>query len=564
MRRLKILTVILSLVLILIPTSQAFAQTYYYSVDRIIVDIFWESDGTARIEYEITFTNDPSADPIEYVDIGVPTSKYSITGIDAWINGRPITDLEPSPYVVPGVALGLGPNAIKPGETGVVSVSITGVRDVLYVEDQEDYASALFAPTWFDADQVIGDTEILVRFHLPPGVQPDEPRWHESPSGWPQDAPSTSLDEDGRVVYAWYNPDADGSTIYVFGASFPSEYIPAQILITPTPVSVGGTIGNIGDALGGFCCVGGIVLLFIFFIFIGVFSQRRRKLAYLPPKLSIEGHGIKRGLTAVEAAILLETPLDRILTMILFALIKKDAATVVKEDPLEIEETKPRPEGLRVYEADFLDAMAKKKRVERERALQALMVKLVKSVQKKMKGFSLKETRAYYKSIVKKAWHQVETAETPEVKSERYADALEWEMLDDDFDGRTRRTFGTGPVFLPIWWGAYRPSTVRPSAGRVSSTPTRTSVSHSKGGGVSLPSLPGAEFASSIVTGVQTTANGLVRNVVDFTGGVTKTTNPPPPPSTYSGGRSSGGGGCACACACACAGCACACAGGGR
>jgi len=45
---------------------------------------------------------------------------------------------------------------------------------------------------------------------------------------------------------------------------------------------------------------------------------------YLPPKISIEGKGIKRGLTAVEAGILLEEPLDKILTMILFGLIKKN------------------------------------------------------------------------------------------------------------------------------------------------------------------------------------------------------------------------------------------------
>jgi hypothetical protein len=41
------------------------------------------------------------------------------------------------------------------------------------------------------------------------------------------------------------------------------------------------------------------------------------------PKVSIEGHGIKRSLTAVEAAILLEQPMDKILTMILFGTIKK-------------------------------------------------------------------------------------------------------------------------------------------------------------------------------------------------------------------------------------------------
>ena len=39
----------------------------------------------------------------------------------------------------------------------------------------------------------------------------------------------------------------------------------------------------------------------------GVYSGRSRKLKYFPPKISIEGHGIKRGLTAVEAGILMET-----------------------------------------------------------------------------------------------------------------------------------------------------------------------------------------------------------------------------------------------------------------
>jgi hypothetical protein len=66
-----------------------------------------------------------------------------------------------------------------------------------------------------------------------------------------------------------------------------------------------------------------------------------------------------------------------------------------------------------------------------------------------------------------------------------------------------------------------------------------------------------------MVTGVQNAAKNMVSNVVSFTDGVTKTTNPPPVRSS-SGWTSSGGGGCACACACACAGCACACAGGGR
>jgi hypothetical protein len=563
MRRILALLIVSCVLALAFPVLPAYAQTYLFSVDREIVDVYWEADGTMRIEYELVITNSTSADPMEFIDIGIPTSNYDMSSVQATVDGKPITDIERSPYVVPGVALGLGTNAIRPGATGAVSVSIGEVRDVLYFGDEEGYASGLFTPTWFDREYIYGSTDLTVRFHLPPGIQTEEPRWHESPSGWPSDSPATGLDQEGRVLYEWTNPNANAYSPYVFGASFPTQYVPTEILKEP---DVEPTLSIDEDAIFTVCCIGGVLGLIVLVVGASAFSQNKRKLDYLPPKIAIEGHGIKRGLTAVEAAILLETPLDRVLTMILFGVIKKGAAKVIKEDPLEIEEMETRPEGLRSYETEFLDAMKTKNKREQQEALQKLTINLVKSIQKKMKGFSLKETKDYYQSIVKQAWNQVETAETPEVKSEKFADNLEWSMLDRDFDDRTQRTFRTGPVILPHWWMLYRPSSAPSvSPGRVSSTPTSVTVTHSKGG-VSLPSLPGAQFASSIVTGVQNTASSLVSNLTNFTGGVTKTTNPPPPPSrASSGGRpSSGGRSCACACACACAGCACACAGGGR
>jgi len=109
---------------------------------------------------------------------------------------------------------------------------------------------------------------------------------------------------------------------------------------------------------------------------------------------------------------------------------------------------------------------------------------------------------------------------------------------------------------VPVWWHRYRPwATSAPSPKPSTAAPT------SKRGPVSLPTLPGAAFANTIVTGMQKTADKVVSSVERFTGGVTKVTNPPP--VRASSGRS-GGGGYSCACACACAGCACACAGGGR
>ena len=197
----------------------------------------------------------------------------------------------------------------------------------------------------------------------------------------------------------------------------------------------------------------------------------------------------------------------------------------------------------------------------RKRELQTAMINLVKSVSRSMKGFSRRETRNYYKKIIEAAWKQVEEADTPEVKSETYDKVMEWTMLDNEYDDRTKRVFTGYPVFLPHWWHNYSPRTTTGGA----SMPGKVSAPRSSPtpGGTKMPTLPGSDFAGSIVTGVQDFATGVIGGVSTFTSAVTNKTNPIP--KAASSGRSfKSGGGSSCACACACAGCACACAGGGR
>ena len=188
-----------------------------------------------------------------------------------------------------------------------------------------------------------------------------------------------------------------------------------------------------------------------------------------------------------------------------------------------------------------------------------MTVKLVKSVSEKMKGFSRKETIDYYKSIMEKAWAQVEAADTPEVKSQKFDEALEWTMLDKDYDDRTRRVF-TRPDLRAHVVGTLRPDLPTPLLLRADSC-----IPSSRHGNPSLgrSALPGADFAAQMVTGVQTFSQKVIGNVNTFTKRVTDATNPLPKPTTSGGSRSGGSGGRSCACACACAGCACACAGGG-
>lgn len=542
-------------VLLLVPLSVAYAQTYLFSLPFERVDLYWETNGTLTIEYEIVFQN--QGDPLDVVDLGLPNENYTTSNITATIDGRPVDFIDyDSPYIDIGPAIYFGSNAIRAGDTGTFRARITGITEMLYTDNEDEtYASALFIPNFFGSDFVTGSSDITVVYHLPPGVQPAEPKWHtEGHPGFPE-TPQTGFDSDGRITYTWRNFSASPSSEYVFGASFPKQYV------TITTFQEQSTWDLLWESIGLtasvaipllFClCFAGFI---VFLVWIGVVSDRKRRMQYLPPKIAIEGHGVKRGLTAPEAAILLEQPMDKILTMILFSTIKKGAAQVAKPDPLEVAVTSPAPKDLREYETQFLGAFKEGDPGARRRAMQTLMVDLVKGVANKMRGFSKRETLDYYKKISEDAWQQVEAAGTPKVQSKLYEENLEWTMLDPDYGGRTTTVFTGRPVYVPIWWGHYAGA----GGGRsVISAPSRSTG----GGRVLLPTLPGADFAASVVGGVQNFAKSVTGNVADFTGGVTKVTNPPPPPTRSSGGGFSGGGS---SCACACAGCACACAGGGR
>ena len=549
----KRIALILSLVFMLLLTVSASAQSnYYFSVTKEVVNAYWNKDGTLALDYSWTFANQPGAHVIDFVDVGMPTSGFDLSTVKADVNGTSVS-VSKSDYQGngSGFAVVLGPQAIGASRTGTVHVSVGRISDVLSKDDNDaNYVSGVFAPTFFGSQYVSGSTDLTVTFHFPPNVQPSEPRWHNAPSGFPSE-PQTDYDNQNRIIYTWRNASATASREYQFGASFPKNYVPADSVVAVRAPSISISSDTIGTIF--FC--GFFVFFFLVTPVLNMVAGRRRKLQYLPPRISIEGHGIKRGLTAVEAAILMEEPLDKVMTMILFGVIKKEAASVVSRDPLELDVVSPLPQELHDYETNFVNAFKEKNATPRRNLLSDMTVKLVKSVSEKMKGFSRRETIDYYKSIMEKAWQQVEQAGTPEVKGQLFDQNLEWTMLDRNYDDRTRRVF-TGPVFVPHWWHHYDPIW---GGGSVSPSQTSMPSSPSRGGSTALP---GADFAASVVTGVQTFSNKVIGNVNDFTSRVTTVTNPPPKPSSSS--YRSGGGGHSCACACACAGCACACAGGGR
>jgi hypothetical protein len=561
MKKLRPLASLILMVLTFGMVSSVAAQSYSFNLAQETVNVYWNSDGTEALDYQLVFNNDSGAHPIDYVDMGMPNGNFDMSTVSADVSGVSVStstsDYEGSGS---GFAVVMGAQTIQPGASGTVHVVVGRITGVLYkdTDNPDTYASADFAPVTFGSQYVHGATNLTVIFHLPPGIQTTEPRYHNPSSNWPGDqAPVTDLDSQGRVTYTWQSSSANGSTQYTFGASFPNQYVPAGAIYSPPAFDIGSVISWIMNNLSGFCCFGVFILLFVGLPILGAVNSKKRKLQYLPPKIQIEGHGIKRGLTAVEAGLLMEEPLDKVMTMILFGVVKKNAATVLTRDPLKLQLADPQPADLRDYEKDFLQAFADPELAGRRKKLQEMTIAMVNSLSDKMKGFSRKETIAYYKSIMERAWQQIEAADTPEVKSQMYDESLEWTMLDKDYDDRTRRVF-TGPIFVPIWWGRFDPGYRPVSTGGTPAMSAPVST-----GGRSTVSLPGATFAASVVTGVQGFSSKVLGDVKSFTSGVTNKTNPVPVAKS-TGGRSFGGGGHSCACACACAGCACACAGGGR
>jgi len=535
--------------LVLLSGITSFAQNYNFSVPKEVVDVFIDPDCSIVIQYQFTFANSFMGDAIDVVDVGFPSNDYDLNSCVAYIGKEQLTDIRKSEYIDIGIEVHLNGNQlITPGETDTLTVMGRNYNMVYADSGDSNYASMVFSPTWFGSDFATGSTEMTVNIHFPPGLKQEEPRYHQSET---MPAPTSMGYLDDRVVYTWYNSNANPYTQYFFGVSFPRVYVTGPIKSPPSGLEKFIT-GFLKFILGFLPCLIPFMIVGLIII-LAVASGRSRKLQYLPAKASIEGVGIKRGLTAPEAGLLLEMPLNKVLTMILFGLLKKRVLSVETEEPLTLKKLTP-PAGLKlnIYEQEFVASINEKGKFAEDK-LRTMFINMIKDVNTRMKGFSRKETTEYYQTIVNKAWEAVKSAETPELTMARWEENVEWTMMDKDFEDHTRTIFVGRTIYAPTWW----PSGHAGGGG-----------GGGKGGGggsVSVPTLPGATFASGVIGKMQSFSSHLVSNLTGFTSGVTASTNPVPV-STYSGGSGGGGGGGGggCACACACAGCACACAGGGR
>lgn len=620
----KRLSMVASLLVVLVllgaSINPAHAQSYAFRVPRLELQVYVQPDASARLVYDITFDNQGS--PIDIVDIGLPHSDYDIGNMTASIDGVSVSDIRTSEFIDIGVEIHLRGQAIQPGETGTLHFEAT-MPDMVYQDTTDrDLASLRITPTWFDDESVRGEGTIGVAIHLPEGVEPDEALYQQEPF-------TDKALFQGRTVVLWEWEGVRPTGPRMVGVSFPQRVMTRVERMTFIDLVNRWLADNPGARLllgginvgllallffrfsGGTGCTvfvilaGGAILLFFaapilmlpaipVLVALVIFNEvrlRKKPSDYLPPIAHVEGGGIKRGLTAPEAAVLLELPLHKTLTLIMFGLLEKGIVTLVRPDPLTVKVTDPfktwddpdmrrskkkrhsarqaaaRQAGtvVHAYEEAFLDQLERHPSKPVEKIdFTAAMEGLITSTAAKMEGFDLSETREYYERVVSRAMEQAR--QMGEVQErEQYLDKyLPWVMMNDNYPTVLTRP---GYHYWPMW--------ARPARGSVTSGAGGGARTGRSGGGGQTSF---GDVAASFSGWAETTMGGMAAAIlpssmnipgakggfVDLSG-VDRVTGDVfeamSKASKSSGGRS---GGSSCACACAGCACACACAGGGR
>ncbi len=533
---------ILALLALCLPAA---AADYYFKVNELKAELTVRPDSLVDIRYAITFSPETGSHPVDIVDIGMPNEYYDIGTATASLAGSELTDIRKSEYVKPGVEVHLGGSTIQPGRTATLEFAIRVANMVYPDSDDSRFASLQFKTTWYDGKYVSGNADrIEVRFNLPPGTRPEEVKYHAF--GRSDYQPSETSFQDGRVVYIWRWLNLPASVPYAAGASFPRSLVAA--VYSPPKTSIIVALLTAFLAFFGFAFTLTPLWIIVLIVIFAARSSRKRMKQYLPPRIGIESGGFKRGLTPAEAALLQELPLPQVLLLIVFGLLKKEVLSIKEISAKDFRFQYQKKEGLELaeYETAFIAAIDAGNRLNKT-ALRKLFTDMIAAMQKKMAGFSRRETNMYYQSIMNKAWEQVKNSPRDKLPEELAA-SLEWLALDPDYESKL--TPYADDALFPAgghgyWYGGF---------------PQRTSGS----GGVApakgyVQTVSGS--ASRLVQSLQVFSGALLGESTAFTSAITRVTNPPPAASSSGSGGHSGS---SCACACACAGCACACAGGGR
>ncbi|MEM2637086.1 MAG: hypothetical protein QXL15_01920 [Candidatus Korarchaeota archaeon] len=509
--------------------------SYNFHVHYQFAQVYVNKNGSATIKYTIALVNHIS-EGIDYIDVGMPNPWYTISKVIwSWNNGSSWMTLDAAPSEVLSIGIQVYipyGYRISSGEEGILIVEAVVDKMVFHDREKAGYAGVEFSPSWFGSEYCTIVENQTTWIYFPENmVDMNVAYWHHR-------APDYSYIENNRLVFAWSEINVTPKQFF-YGISFPSSY-------------VNKVYDEFWDyALPLFIEEYGIFLIFIGLVCIccgiGIVDHVVKRRHYLKPLISVEGLGINRGLTAAEAAVVLELPLTRVVTIIIYGLLRKNA---IKLESGKVCRIIPNVDltssDLRYYERKFLECVRPDGTLD-ETLLKNFLYGFIKIVADKMKGFSLTQTRTYYKNMIDRALDEMQRAKTEDAQLSAFENNIEWLLLEEAPHKKVAPMAQYHTHYHVPHWYVYHV----PSGGTGSTTGGTSSIGGTSGTSISLPQL-----ANAMAYSTQTFANNLAVNFNAIASYIAGKIYPSSSGGTRSGGFHSGG--------CACASCACACAGGGR
>lgn len=218
-----------------------------------------------------------------------------------------------------------------------------------------------------------------------------------------------------------------------------------------------------------------VLLLLLLLAIPRVLRWRRARTAapYVPAVARIEGGGVKRGLTAPEAAVVLGRPLNVTLTLVILEMLRKGFLMQKRDWPLVVEvadafrlhgsglSAQARGERrrlaaqaikatLHLYEEPFLELIEAQTGVPvAELDFGVAIQPMVRYVAGRLGGYSLEETRAYYRLLIERAPREARSDGKLTFERQRIFDRnFGFVLLGDDFASVLDQADYS---YVPVW-----------------------------------------------------------------------------------------------------------------
>ncbi|MEX1248183.1 MAG: hypothetical protein WEA61_06835 [Anaerolineales bacterium] len=201
--------------------------------------------------------------------------------------------------------------------------------------------------------------------------------------------------------------------------------------------------------------------------------RNRAATPYQPAVARIEGGGVKRGLTPPEGAVLLGRPLNVTLTLVIFEMLRKGLLRQIAAEPLTValaeairtqgsglsaqargerrrKAAQAIPAALHKYEEPFLELIEASHGMPiTELDFGVAIQPLIRYVAGRVRGFSLEETRAYYRLIIERAPREARSDGKLTFERQKVFDRnFGWVLLGDDFGAVLDQPDYS---YVPVW-----------------------------------------------------------------------------------------------------------------